>query len=180
MEGLHCFNPPVNCNDGTLVLPVQEYDHSLGKCSVIGGYVYRGAGFPDLQGVYFYADLCSGEIWGLRNINGQWINQLLLQATFQITTFGQDEAGELYLADYTNGMIFRIGSLNLAERMGFFLSGLWSLDGLDHGQPCRYAGPFRWMTRALAASLVWAVNGPPGAALYPKGPWSLEGKGRRE
>ena len=56
---------------------------------------------PGLQGIYLYADYCSGRIWGaLPEADGTWQSEQLLVAGFNITTFGEDEAGELYVADY--------------------------------------------------------------------------------
>src|SRR5207249_5056930 len=54
LEGTHCYRPSSNCDPSGTVLPVAEYNHDLG-CSITGGYVYRGATFPELQGAYFYA-----------------------------------------------------------------------------------------------------------------------------
>ncbi|KAF0220839.1 MAG: glucose/sorbosone dehydrogenase-like [Geobacteraceae bacterium] len=107
MEGLHCFNSPA-CSQAGLTLPVAEYIHDGANCSVTGGFVYRGAQYPALQGVYLYADLCSGRIWGLRRNGAVWENRLLLTTTLQITTFGEDEAGNLYLADFGSGDIYKI------------------------------------------------------------------------
>ena len=101
MEGNHCFRSP-DCDPATqnLVLPVAEYDHSQG-CSVTGGYVYRGDVFPDLSGVYLYADFCSGLVWGLRQeADGGWSQAELLASGYRISSFGQDEAGEIYLVDH--------------------------------------------------------------------------------
>ncbi len=113
MEGNHCFNPPVDCDDGTLALPILEYDHSLG-CSITGGYLYRGTQSPQFQGTYLYADYCSGRIWGAKaDASGGWITNELLDTDFLITTFGEDEAGEIYFAHYApaNGAIYRIVTL---------------------------------------------------------------------
>ena len=110
MEGNACFDPPVGCNDGTLTLPVLEYDHSIG-CSVTGGYRYRGVVNPGMAGVYFYADFCSGRIWGATEGAGRtFTTAQLLDTDLSITTFGEDEAGEVYVAHYspTSGAIFRI------------------------------------------------------------------------
>ncbi|HEX6640468.1 MAG TPA: PQQ-dependent sugar dehydrogenase [Thermoanaerobaculia bacterium] len=108
MEGSHCFTPPSNCNTGTLVLPVIEYDHDAG-CSVTGGYVYRGTRSPRFNGTYLYGDFCSGTIWGAtRNANGTVTSRQLLDVTFNISTFGQDVNGEVYVADYSNGGLYRI------------------------------------------------------------------------
>src|SRR5262249_28252604 len=65
-EGGHCFLPMVDCDPTGLTLPVAEYDHSDGDCSIIGGFVYRGASDPGLQGIYFYGDFCGGRIGGFR------------------------------------------------------------------------------------------------------------------
>lgn len=108
MEGSRCFNPPHNCNDGTLSLPILEYSHAFG-CSIIGGYRYRGARFPQLVGMYFFSDFCSGRIWGATNVEGQWhATQLLVDSSLSISSFGEDEAGELYLSDVNEGVLFRL------------------------------------------------------------------------
>ncbi len=106
MEGVHCFNSD-RCNQTGLVLPIAEYDHSEG-CAITGGFVYRGVPFPRMKGVYFYADFCSGNIWGLKREGNSWQNTLLLSTAFNITSFGEDEEGNLYLADYSNGDIYLI------------------------------------------------------------------------
>ena len=104
MEGLHCYNA-ATCNMAGLTLPVAEYSHAQGDCSVTGGFVYRGQQFPRMQGIYFYGDYCTGRIWGLQRDGGAWVNMLLYDAPFHITTFGEDEAGNIYVADATNGAI---------------------------------------------------------------------------
>ena len=106
MEGSHCFNPSTGCPASGLVLPVAEYSHSLG-CSITGGYVYRGTAFPRMQGTYFYGDFCNGRIWGLSGGPGAWQNDLLLDTTITISTFGEDEAGNLYVANY-GGTIYSL------------------------------------------------------------------------
>jgi hypothetical protein len=113
MEGNHCFNPSANCNDGSLTLPVTEYSHSLGKCSVTGGYRYRGSANPELAGIYFFADFCTGQIWGMEDDGfGGWIVAELLDTAFAISTFGEDESGELYFAHLSpDGAIYRIKSV---------------------------------------------------------------------
>lgn len=109
MEGTHCFNPPTNCNDGTLVLPVIEYGHTGGACSVTGGYVYRGSRFPRLHGMYVYGDYCNGMIWGARrNASGTVTARVLLDASFFISTFGEGADGELYVADHNGGVLYRL------------------------------------------------------------------------
>jgi glucose/arabinose dehydrogenase len=105
MEGTHCFNPNP-CQQTGLTLPVVEYDHGAGDCSVTGGYVYRAATFPRMQGLYFYGDFCSGRIWSLRRENTAWTSSLLLDTAINISAFGEDERGNLYVASYNTGQIF--------------------------------------------------------------------------
>jgi glucose/arabinose dehydrogenase len=111
MEGMHCYNA-ATCNPTGLTLPVTEYDHSLG-CAIIGGYVYRGSAQPALTGLYFYADECQGRVWGLQQSGGGWQSRPLLQAAINPSTFGEDEAGEIYLADYYGGTLYRVAGLPL-------------------------------------------------------------------
>jgi glucose/arabinose dehydrogenase len=113
MEGLSCFNPlnftaPLpGCNQVGLEPPVTQYGHSQG-CAVTGGFVYRGAGNAGLTGFYLFSDLCSGRIWGLGNDGTNWSKTQLLYAPYRAGSFGEDEAGEIYLADYFNGSILKI------------------------------------------------------------------------
>jgi len=102
-EGTHEFEgvPPV---DLQLIDPVAEYAHDQG-CSVTGGVVYRGNALPEWNGVYLYGDYCLGKIWGLLpTASGAWQNKLVFETGFNITAFGQDEAGEVYLVDYSGGL----------------------------------------------------------------------------
>ena len=111
MEGSACFNPSSGCNNGSLTLPVIEYTHSVG-CSVTGGYRYRGIQYPQFVGTYVYGDFCSGVIWGSTTPSGPgpWPNTVLLDTSLNISSFGEDEAGELYVAHMsdTAGAIYRI------------------------------------------------------------------------
>ncbi len=107
MEGNECFES-ADCDTSGLTLPIHDYERNRGNCSVTGGRVYRGSGYPDMQGIYYYADYCSGRIWGLQQINDTWLNELLYESAFSITTFGADEAGNLYLADYRDGTLYQV------------------------------------------------------------------------
>ncbi len=109
MEGLHCFPADQTCDRQGLTLPVQEYDHMQG-CSVTGGYVYRGQAYPSLDGIYLFGDYCSGRIWGMARMGatGDWRVAQLAQADIRLSSFGEDEAGELYLLDMAGGRLFRI------------------------------------------------------------------------
>jgi len=109
MEGSLCFNPMMGCSTGGLALPVVEYDHTQG-CSITGGYVYRGAALPALQGTYFYGDFCQGFVRSFRLANGVATEQTdwtPLRPGGNITSFGEDAAGELYLVT-SGGGLFRI------------------------------------------------------------------------
>ncbi|HBH80756.1 MAG TPA: glucose dehydrogenase [Nitrospira sp.] len=109
MEGSACFNPTSSCDPGTLTLPILEYTHDKGACSVIGGYVYRGQVMPAIQGTYFYTDFCAGFVRSFRLNNGSVIEKAEwpLLAAPSISSFGQDGLGELYLMTLS-GSVFRI------------------------------------------------------------------------
>jgi glucose/arabinose dehydrogenase len=90
-----------------MTMPVAEYDHSQG-CSVTGGYVYRGQALPELQGAYFYGDWCSGKIWATyRDEANTWQTAEFMDTEFQISGFGEDDQGELYIIDY-GGRVFQL------------------------------------------------------------------------
>ncbi len=105
-EATHCFRSD-DCQSSDMIDPIAEYDHSQG-CSVTGGYVYRGAAFPSLQGLYIFGDYCSGTIWSLHlDASGTWEQRKLLDSKLSISSFGEDEAGELYVVDL-GGAIYRV------------------------------------------------------------------------
>ncbi len=106
-EGMHPYQdqPPASA---IFTGPVAEYSHGDG-CSITGGYVYRGTELPEWQGVYFYGDYCSGSVWGLiQTGQNAWQSKVLFSTGARITTFGVDETGELYLADYATGALLRL------------------------------------------------------------------------
>lgn len=108
MEGLHCFNPRSGCAQQGLELPVAEYNHGQG-CSVTGGVRYRGTAVPAFGSTYFYGDYCSGKIWGLTEApGGTWRSTELLASDHSISSFGEDEAGEIYLTDLADGGVYRL------------------------------------------------------------------------
>lgn len=102
--------PYAGGNTSGLIPPIAEYSHSEGGCSVTGGYVYRGAAFPSLQGAYLFGDYCSGLIWVLlRSGSGEWVRSVFARTDFNITSFGEDVNGELYLADRNGGIYLLAG-----------------------------------------------------------------------
>jgi uncharacterized repeat protein (TIGR01451 family) len=117
MEGYHPFNvsnfndctqPPIN--PPTLTLPIAAYDHGLGS-AVAGGYVYRGQDYPWMRGSYFYGDPYSNRLWTIERLGpNTWLN--IDRGTYPagVTSFGEDENGELYVTDYGGGGIWKIVS----------------------------------------------------------------------
>lgn len=84
------------------VPPIFTYDHSNGRCSITGGYVYRGTLNRAMQGVYLFGDFCSAEVFGLQQLeDGRLVvaNLLFNRQTSNIISFGQDSTGELYLLE---------------------------------------------------------------------------------
>ncbi|MDX1995463.1 MAG: PQQ-dependent sugar dehydrogenase [bacterium] len=88
-----------------MILPVATYSHDEG-CAVTAGHVYRGEALPALQGVFFYGDYCNGRVWTTyRGEDGTWNTSLFMETERQISSFGVDEAGELYLVDYKGSIL---------------------------------------------------------------------------
>ncbi len=112
MEAAHCFDPAEGCTTSGLQAPVAEYSHDLG-CSITGGYRYRGKSMPAFEAGYFFADYCSGRVWVLTAATGgAWTKKEVLQTSYGISSFGEDEVGELYLMDYDAGVLYRLQTTN--------------------------------------------------------------------
>ncbi len=119
-EGFHCTGlPTCACGAPQLVAPIHEYGHggTPFRCSITGGYVYRGCAIPDLRGAYFFADFCAATIWTLR-YDGTSVTELT-DRTAELapgggldirrpSSFGEDAFGELYICDHQQGEVFRI------------------------------------------------------------------------
>jgi len=107
-EGTNCTNlDPGLCNPANYVAPIAQYDHSGGRCSIIGGYVYRGSRLALPSGTYVFGDYCTGEIFSLENGGPR----LLLDTPFNISSFGEDEAGEIYVVGL-GGTVHRIAPIS--------------------------------------------------------------------
>lgn len=111
-EGNNVFNND-NCpNSNTLTFPVGEYSHNNSgnfKCSITGGYCYRGSMFPNFQGRYFFADYCSNEIGFITQNGANW--DMTLSTPFSNnfwTAFAEDNTGELYIAGLSSGQVYKI------------------------------------------------------------------------
>jgi len=112
MEGNHCFSPSVGCLTTGLAPPVAEYRNQRPRCSITGGYVYRGTRIPGLVGTYVYGDYCSGEVFGLSSVVQSASGVLntprvLLSTRLKISSFGEDQDGELYVVGHA-GTVHRI------------------------------------------------------------------------
>jgi glucose/arabinose dehydrogenase/streptogramin lyase len=119
-EGTNTYMVPAGfTNFSSLTDPVTWYDHFTiptdGSAAIIGGYVYRGPGEPRMGGMYFFGDEPSGEIWGLKQDGTNWQQALLRKVgtsqfptNWAISTFGEDEQGRLYFADYAHGSVYQI------------------------------------------------------------------------
>ncbi len=95
-EGFNCTgNDPSLCNPANYIFPIFDYTHTGGRCSITGGYVYRGTAGALPQGTYVYGDYCSGEIFAWDGST----QSVLLDTTMNISSFGEDEAGELYVVN---------------------------------------------------------------------------------
>jgi glucose/arabinose dehydrogenase len=109
MEGTHCFASIVGCDQTGLTAPFTEYEHGAGDCAVIGGYVYRGSAIPGLQGTYLFGDECSGLIRAVAAAGPSGQKPVvLLPSGREISSFGEDEAGELYVTDLASGDLLQV------------------------------------------------------------------------
>jgi len=105
MEGLHCYNPSSGCTMTGLTMPIVEYPHTDGE-AVMGGFVYRGTAISGLSGAYIFGDYISGTMWKLvESPPGTWTRTTLLSTGRNISSFGQDTAGELYVVDYSGSVL---------------------------------------------------------------------------
>ena len=116
-EGDHAYNTSGCDSASTMEFPIFEYNHSSGRCSITGGYVYRGQDIPWMDSFYFFGDYCSGETWVFRLVGGSVVdyeeitNQLSPSVdgynVGSITSYGEDARGELYICDL-GGEVFKI------------------------------------------------------------------------
>jgi uncharacterized repeat protein (TIGR01451 family) len=103
-EGTRCTNIDASfCTAAVFTAPIAEYNHDFGRCSVTSGYAYRGTAANIAPGAYFYADFCSGEMFLLQG----GVVQKILDTSINISSFGEDESGELYVVGL-GGTVSRI------------------------------------------------------------------------
>jgi glucose/arabinose dehydrogenase len=107
MEALHNYSTSTGYGPGIVTEPLIEKPRT--DISITGGFVYRGPAFPRLNGIYFFGDYGSGRFYGAqKDLNGAWRNTTFTTPTPSITTFGEDETGELYWANGSTGRVYRI------------------------------------------------------------------------
>jgi glucose/arabinose dehydrogenase len=107
-EGLHDYNTANCAADTILTDPIFEYSHDENRCSITGGYVYRGSKYPSLTGKYLYGDYCGGQLYYAEQTGGQWKQTQAATTAFGISTFGQGSDGEIYLADIKTGSLYHL------------------------------------------------------------------------
>ena len=114
LEGLHTHNSRTDLSVGTAAAPIVEFSQSrTGNRSITGGYVYRGTRFPRMYGTYIYGDYASRKVYGTQRGGGaaespEWITEELDRSRYSISAFGEDDFGNLYLADYGSGRIYAV------------------------------------------------------------------------
>ncbi|HMB91209.1 MAG TPA: PQQ-dependent sugar dehydrogenase [Rhodothermales bacterium] len=139
MEGAHCFDPPMGCDQTGLTLPVWEYEHGGQSKSVTGGFVYRGPTVPSLLSQYIYADFIDGRIWALAYEGTSAVNTLLLDTNLNPSAFGVDDNKELYLVDY-GGTIYRFTPEMPVTRYVALTGNDTDNDCTDEMSPCLTIG----------------------------------------
>ncbi len=114
-EGTQCYLS--GCDTSRYTLPILEYSHSSGVGrSITGGYRYDGSALPGLVGVYFYGDFASGNVWGaVQGADGAWSSEILLETDGNIVAFGEDGAGNIYLADFSGTLYQITGGASTAQ-----------------------------------------------------------------
>ena len=142
-EGAHDYDTSGNCPDG-LIDPVIEYDANEGN-SITGGFVYRGQAIPQLIGRYVFADFERGKLFAsVTDENGQYGYEVLLETSFNISSFAQDAAGELLFMDYGGGTLHRIvqASGTSTNTIPDMLSATGCVDPNDVAQPTAGLTPY--------------------------------------
>ncbi len=114
-EGQHEYNFSGACQTADFTDPIAEYNHTEGR-SITGGFVYRGADYPSLYGQYFYADYVTGKIWTVSQSSSDPITwtapQLMLETGMNISAFGEDESGELYVVAISQRTVYQLVDVN--------------------------------------------------------------------
>lgn len=168
-EGNHPYPPTATPSKSGYTFPVTEIAHDIAR-SITGGYLYEGTKFPTMRGTYIFGDFINGKIWGLRKNGETWTRQLLLDSPYMISSFGTDDAGNLFLCSWTNGTVYSVGDANTYSTLlggqdrfkTAVLAARWAhpdWTGVKHVVIA--SGDDRAAPDPLAASgLCWAYNAP--------------------
>lgn len=143
MEGNHCFNPSSGCNSAGLELPIHEYDRSGGRCSVIGGFVYRGRNMARMHGRYFFLDWCGGQTYSMRQLGGVEVD--FWDHTSEIginggNGWGEDADGELYVCKSTS--IHRVIPTGFRIKLPHMTAGSAVTASISGATPSSFCGLF--------------------------------------
>ncbi len=163
LEGDHCYNATTCVRTGKTA-PVAEYPHGTGDCSITGGFVYRGSVSPLLVGRYLFGDYCSGRIWSLVASGPSPQSEVLLTDTsLQISSFGEDAAGEVYVVAL-GGTIYGIVESQVVRRSGpdrYATAAEISAAAFDPGVPVAYVATGQDYPDAIAGGPAAAAEGGP-------------------
>lgn len=114
-EGNATYNTSGCPSSSTLTFPVAEYLQTMGRCSITGGYRYRGSMYPNFNGLYFFADVCTQEVGYIEDVGGSWA-MTFEDFSGSLVAFGEDINGELYICSL-GGVVYRLidNSLSVDE-----------------------------------------------------------------
>ena len=172
-EGNHAYNLSGCADISTYTFPIFEYSHSGGHCSVTGGYVYRGAIYPLMQGRYFLADYCSGRFWDLMpDGQGGWqSNQYTNLGSFGYSAFGEDVNGELYVTNLANGNLYHLQESTIIEPL---VAGFSSNSPITIGQTAHFTNT---TTGTPNITYTWRFgdNSPPSSETNPSHQYNAVG-----
>ncbi len=107
LEGTECYTVRSGCSKTAKTPPSLQYSHAGGACAVTGGYAYHGTASTRLVGTYVFGDFCNGRIYTVRAGDSKLAKSLLIDTNYLISSFGEDEQGELYVVNL-NGTVYRL------------------------------------------------------------------------
>lgn len=177
-EGTHDYNFTGDCASLQLTDPIAEYSHSEGR-SVTGGFVYRGRAYPALVGRYFYADYVEGKIWSTHKLGSNpetWSPPTLeLDTGLNISAFGEDETGELYVVDRTGGTLRRLADVNGPVPNLSTSRKQVSIPSIDPGEIVTYT--IQLVNTGGLSDQPFSVTDivPPGLSYVPSSLWATQG-----
>jgi glucose/arabinose dehydrogenase len=159
MEGNHCYNPSSGCNMSGLTLPIYEYSHSSGRCSVTGGVVFRGRSMANMHARYFFSDYCGGQTYSIRQVGGTSADFVdhtgELNGLGNIIGWGEDADGEAYVCNTSS--VFRVVPSGLRLRLPHLTAGLATVATVTGGTANATCGLF-FSPTGLGATTVPPAN----------------------